>query len=87
MKNKIIFWISGTIVALAGVIIARLLAPALTGVFNKITLVCGYVLALTGIIVLAYACAARLTLNQNREGQRIIYENFKNQNKRRKNLL
>ncbi len=55
MKRKIIFWISGTIVALGGVFLARLLAPQLSGVFNKITLVCGYLLALAGIIVLAYA--------------------------------
>ncbi|MBN1473461.1 MAG: hypothetical protein JW914_02495 [Syntrophaceae bacterium] len=56
MKEKKIFWINGTIVALTGVALARLLAPQLSGVFNKLTLVCGYLLALTGIIVLAYAC-------------------------------
>jgi len=56
MKRKKIYWISGTIIALAGVVLARLLAPQLSGVFNKTTLVCGYLLSLAGIIVLAYAC-------------------------------
>ncbi len=43
-------------VAFAGVVLARLLAPQLSGVLNKIVLVCGYLISLAGIIVLAYAC-------------------------------
>ena len=56
MKEKKLLWISGTIVALAGVGLARLLAPEFSGFFNKIALVSGYLLSLAGIVILAYAC-------------------------------
>jgi len=56
MKEKKLFWISGTIAAFTGVALARLLAPQLSGLFNKIALVCGYLLSLAGLLALAYAC-------------------------------
>lgn len=56
MKEKKYFWIFGTFLAFMGVALARLLAPQLSGVFNKIALVCGYLLSLAGIIVLVYVC-------------------------------
>ena len=53
MKERKIYWISGTIIAIGGVTVVRLIAPELAGVLNKIVLVSGYLLSLTGIIVLA----------------------------------
>ncbi len=46
-------WISGTTVALAGVAAVRLLAPELFGVLNKVVIISGYILSLTGIIIIA----------------------------------
>jgi hypothetical protein len=56
MKDKKYFWIFGAFLAFMGVALVRLLAPQLSGGFYKVTLVCGYLLSLAGIIVLAYIC-------------------------------
>ena len=58
MKDRKIYWIFGTIIALAGVTVVRLIAPELAGVLNKIVLISGYVLSLAGIIVLARSAKA-----------------------------
>lgn len=58
MKDRKIYWIFGTIIALTGVTVVRLIAPELVGVLNKIVLISGYVLSLAGIIVLARSANA-----------------------------
>jgi hypothetical protein len=56
MKDKKYFRIFGAFLAFMGVALVRLLTPQLSGVFYKVALVCGYLLSLAGIIVLAYIC-------------------------------
>jgi hypothetical protein len=51
-------WIIGTTIALSGVAVVRLLAPELFGVPNKIVIISGYILSLTGIIIIARAAKA-----------------------------
>ncbi len=46
--------ITGTTIALFGVIVARLIAPELVGIINKAMLISGYVLSLMGIIIVAH---------------------------------
>jgi hypothetical protein len=48
-----VYWITGTLVSLSGVAAVRLIAPGLTGIINKTTLIAGYLLSLTGIIIIA----------------------------------
>jgi hypothetical protein len=51
--EKKIFWIGGTAVAFSGVIVVRLIGPAVTGPVGKAVLIFGYLLALTGIFIIA----------------------------------
>ena len=53
--DKRIYWVLGTIVALGGVAAVRLIAPELMGLMNKVVLISGYLLSLTGIIIIARA--------------------------------
>lgn len=48
------YWISGTVVALAGVASVRLIAPELAGLMQKAMLIAGYLFSLTGIFIIAY---------------------------------
>jgi hypothetical protein len=58
IEREKIHWIIGTTVALAGVAVVRLLAPELFGVTNKVVIISGYILSLTGIIIIARASKA-----------------------------
>lgn len=53
IRERNLYWIAGTAVALAGVAAVRLIAPELTGAINKAALITGYLLSLTGIIIIA----------------------------------
>lgn len=55
VEKEKVHWIIGTTVALSGVAVVRLLAPELFGVLNKIVIISGYILSLTGIIIIAHA--------------------------------
>jgi hypothetical protein len=46
--------ITGTAIALFGVATARLIAPELIGITNKMVLILGYVLSLMGIVIVAH---------------------------------
>jgi hypothetical protein len=48
-------WTLGTIIALAGVAAVRIIAPEMIGILNKVVLVSGYIVSLTGIIIIARA--------------------------------
>jgi hypothetical protein len=48
-------WTWGTIIALAGVAAVRIIAPEMIGILNKVVLVSGYIVSLTGIIIIARA--------------------------------
>lgn len=55
MTERKAYWIGGTITALLGVGLVRLLAPELVGAANSFALVAGYLLVIAGIIVIARA--------------------------------
>jgi len=55
MKEKRAYWIGGTLTALLGVGLVRLLAPALAGLTGSIASVAGYLLVIVGITVVALA--------------------------------
>jgi Kef-type K+ transport system membrane component KefB len=56
-------WISGTLTALAGVMLVRIVSPEIAGMPGKAALVLGYVLAVSGIIILA--CSANRADRKN----------------------
>ena len=58
MKRKA-HWIGGTLTALIGVVLVRLLAPALAGFANSLVAVVGYLLVIVGITVVARAAKPR----------------------------
>jgi hypothetical protein len=55
IRERKLYWIAGTAVALTGVATVRLVAPELTGLTNKTALIAGYLVSLAGITILAYA--------------------------------
>jgi uncharacterized membrane protein YfcA len=55
MRGKIAYWIGGTLTALLGIGLVRLLAPALAGVASSLAIVAGYLLVIVGITILALA--------------------------------
>jgi hypothetical protein len=57
MRQRKGYWIGGTVVALIGVGLVRLLAPELAGLGSTITFATGHVLVIAGIGLLA--CATR----------------------------
>lgn len=62
MKKIPRFWISGTLVALAGVVVARFVAPELEGVHHNAMLVAkvfGHLVAFLGIILIARGIAGK----------------------------
>ncbi len=48
-------WIGGTLTALVGVVLVRLLAPALAGFAGSLAVAVGYLLVIVGIMVVARA--------------------------------
>lgn len=59
MKQNLPYWIGGTIIALFGVGLVRLLAPALAGSANSLTAAAGYLLVIVGIAIVARAAGRR----------------------------
>lgn len=59
MKDRKAYWIGGTLIALLGVALVRLLAPALVGTVSSVALIVGYLLVIVGITVLAGATRRR----------------------------
>lgn len=57
MRGKKAYWIGGTLTALLGIGLVRLLAPALAGVAGSLVIVAGYLLVIIGITIIA--CATR----------------------------
>ncbi len=57
MKEKRAFWIGGTVIALLGVALVRLLSPEISGVAGSLTMALGYVLVVAGITLIS--CATR----------------------------
>ena len=55
MRWKKAYWIGGTLTALLGVGLVRLLAPALAGVASSLVVVAGYLLVIVGITIVALA--------------------------------
>jgi sulfite exporter TauE/SafE len=55
MRAKMAYWIGGTLTALLGVALVRLLAPALTGLESTLAVIAGYLLVIVGITVIAQA--------------------------------
>lgn len=55
MRGKKVYWIGGTLTALLGIGLVRLLAPALAGVASSLAIVAGYLLVIIGITILALA--------------------------------
>lgn len=55
--EKKAYWIGGTVTALAGLALLKLLAPELAGLRGQLAGAAGYVLVLIGIMVMA--CATR----------------------------
>lgn len=55
MRGKLAYWIGGTLTALLGIGLVRLLAPALAGVASTLVIVTGYLLVIVGITILALA--------------------------------
>jgi hypothetical protein len=68
MKNvfeRKVYWIAGTFVSLVGVAAVRLIAPAMSGVLNTVMMICGYVLALAGIGIIACSTRDRAIVMKN----------------------
>jgi hypothetical protein len=57
MKDKRAYWIGGTVTALLGVALVRLVAPELTGIAGSLTMALGYALVVAGITIIS--CATR----------------------------
>jgi len=55
MTDRLPYWIGGTLIALLGATLVRLLAPALTGFAGSASAVAGYLLVIVGITLLARA--------------------------------
>ena len=55
MRGKKAYWIGGTLTALLGIGLVRLLAPALAGVASSLVIVAGYLLVIIGITIIARA--------------------------------
>ena len=55
MMERKAHWIGGTVTALVGVGLVRLLAPALAGFAGSLVVVVGYLLVVVGITVVARA--------------------------------
>ena len=56
------YWIAGTFVGLLGVAIVRLLAPGLPETMSRLMAVIGYLLALSGIVTIAWGIRNRGTV-------------------------
>lgn len=54
------YWIAGTLIALAGVALARLVAPSLGSPTRLYCTVGGQLLALAGLVLLAYGVSRRV---------------------------
>ena len=52
-------WIGGTLTALAGVVLVRLLAPALAGFAGTLAVAVGYLLVIVGLTIVARAAKPR----------------------------
>ena len=52
-------WIGGTLTALLGVVLVRLLAPALAGFAGTLAVAVGYLLVIVGITIVARAARPR----------------------------
>ena len=55
MKEKQAYWIGGTVIALLGVALVRLLAPELSGSFGTVVMALGFVKVVAGITVISFA--------------------------------
>ncbi len=55
MKEKRAYWIGGTLTALLGVALARIVAPGLEGAASSLALAAGFALVGTGLTILAFA--------------------------------
>ncbi len=55
MRRRTSYWIGGTLTALLGVGLVRLLAPALAGFAGSLATVAGYLLVIVGITIVALA--------------------------------
>ncbi len=55
MRWKKAYWIGGTLTALLGIGLVRLLAPALAGIASSLVIVAGYLLVIIGITIIARA--------------------------------
>lgn len=63
MKNvtaNVRYWIAGTLVALAGVALARLLAPLFDGIVRPSVTVVGQLLALFGLFIICLGVRRRI---------------------------
>ena len=59
MMERKAHWIGGTLTALIGVVLVRLLAPALAGFANSLAAAVGYLLVIVGITLVARAAKPR----------------------------
>ena len=55
MKEKQGYWIGGTLTALIGVALVKLLAPELSGALATLALASGYILVVAGITIISFA--------------------------------
>ncbi len=68
MRQRKGYWLAGTTVALAGVALARLVAPELAGTLGHAALGVGYLLVAAGLATLAAA-------TRRRDAEEFKYEN------------
>lgn len=59
MMDRKAHWIGGTLTALIGVVLVRLLAPTLAGFAGSLAEVAGYLLVIVGITIVAVAAKPR----------------------------
>ncbi|WP_157872719.1 hypothetical protein [Desulfoscipio gibsoniae] len=52
IKNKLVYWITGTALSLAGVVAVRTMSAPPPALQEPVWLLCGYTLAITGLFVI-----------------------------------
>lgn len=57
IKEKKNYWIGGSLAAFSGVFLVKLVAPAMTGTWQQVLQVAGYLLVFAGITIIS--CATR----------------------------
>jgi hypothetical protein len=65
VRSNLRYWISGTTIALAGVVLSRLLAPHCNGHARIVATLSGQILALSGLFILCLGVRQRIQRSES----------------------